>query len=129
MDALVYRPAHVHANLLGFVSMMIFGVAYHVMPRFTGCPLWSPKLAWLHLIVANLGLTLMVAGWLARPTTFVIGSALLATGAVTSTVGAWMFVVNIWRTITPASGPIAPKISILTRIQTIRPREAQNEGS
>lgn len=32
--ALAYRPAHAHANLLGFVSMMIFGVAYHVIPRF-----------------------------------------------------------------------------------------------
>ena len=41
--ALVYRPAHMHANLLGFVSMMIFGVAYHVLPRFVGRPLHSSR--------------------------------------------------------------------------------------
>src|SRR3954470_15921997 len=46
---LAFRPAHMHANLLGFVSMMIFGVAYHVIPRFTGRPLQSPGLAALHL--------------------------------------------------------------------------------
>ena len=31
----VYRPAHVHMTALGFVTMMIYGVAYHVVPRFT----------------------------------------------------------------------------------------------
>ncbi|HUF49370.1 MAG TPA: hypothetical protein VMN60_00965, partial [Longimicrobiales bacterium] len=41
--AVIYRPAHMHANLLGFVSMMIFGVAYHVLPRFTGNALRSRR--------------------------------------------------------------------------------------
>jgi cbb3-type cytochrome oxidase subunit 1 len=40
-----YRAAHMHANLLGFVSMMIFGVAYHVIPRFAGRPLHVRALA------------------------------------------------------------------------------------
>src|SRR5690606_13152235 len=57
-----YRPAHVHALLLGFVMMMIAGVAYHVIPRFTMAALHSPRLARLHLVVANLGLLLMVCG-------------------------------------------------------------------
>ena len=38
----VYRLAHVHMLLLGFVAMMIFGVAYHVIPRFAGFPLHRP---------------------------------------------------------------------------------------
>ena len=42
---LVYRPAHLHMTLLGFVAMMIFGVAYHVIPRFTGHPLHGRRLA------------------------------------------------------------------------------------
>ena len=32
----VYRLAHVHMMLLGFVTMMIYGVAYHVIPHFVG---------------------------------------------------------------------------------------------
>ena len=30
----VYRPAHAHMNLVGFVVMMIFGVGYQMLPRF-----------------------------------------------------------------------------------------------
>ena len=46
--AILYRPAHVHLNLLGFVSMVIFGVAYHVIPRFAGHPLHSRTIAGAH---------------------------------------------------------------------------------
>ena len=41
----VYRPAHLHALLLGFVMMMIAGVAYHVIPRFTMAALHSPRVS------------------------------------------------------------------------------------
>src|SRR5215216_2837832 len=64
---LLYRPAHAHANLLGFVSMMIFGVAYHVMPRFTGRPLYNARLALSHVWIANIGLAVLTAGFMARP--------------------------------------------------------------
>lgn len=49
-------PTHTHINLLGWMSMMIFGVAYHILPRFSGSPLYSRKLAWLHFIFAQAGL-------------------------------------------------------------------------
>ena len=45
----IYRTAHMHMALLGFVTMMIYGVAYHVIPRFTGQPLWSPRLPGIHV--------------------------------------------------------------------------------
>jgi cbb3-type cytochrome oxidase subunit 1 len=96
--AIIYRPAHMHANLLGFVSMMIFGVAYHVLPRFTGRPLHSPALAGLHVWLANLGLALMVAGFLARPH-FAIAPVVIAVGGVTAGAGAFTFIYNIWRTL------------------------------
>ena len=62
----VYRLAHVHMMLLGFVTMMIYGVAYHVLPRFSGHPLWSPRLAGWHCWSAQLGLALMVTGFVLR---------------------------------------------------------------
>lgn len=99
--AVVYRPAHVHANLLGFVSMMIFGVAYHVIPRFTGSPLRSRGLARVHLWVANVGLACLVGGWLLRPTLWNAGTAALMFGAVTSATGAFMFIGNLWQTLAP----------------------------
>ncbi len=108
--AIIYRPAHVHANLLGFVSMMIFGVAYHVIPRFSGAPLRSPRLALAHFWIANIGLALLVGGWLSRPHIADVGAAALASGAILSALGAFLFIGNIWRTLDAASArlPFAP---------------------
>lgn len=98
-SAIIYRPAHVHANLLGFVTMMIFGVAYHVLPRFSGRPLHSSRLAILHLYLANAGVAGMVLGFLLRPNLGSPGTALLAAGGTASAAGAFLFIYNIWQTI------------------------------
>ena len=97
--ATVYRPAHMHANLLGFVSMMIFGVAYHVIPRFSGAPLHSRRFAALHLWLANLGLACMAGAWILRPSFVAAGSLMLPVGAALSAAGAFLFITNIWRTL------------------------------
>jgi cbb3-type cytochrome oxidase subunit 1 len=98
-EALAYRPAHLHANLLGFVTMMIAGVAYHVIPRFTGNALHSRPLAVTHLWVANVGLALMVGGWIARVRLGAAGEVALRVGSVTAAVGAGLFIYNLWRTL------------------------------
>ena len=95
----IYRPAHVHMNLLGFMAMMIAGVAYHVIPRFTGHPLHSRQLAGLHWWVANIGLAVFVLGFIARPHAFREGAVLLAAGGSLSALGAYVFAYNLWRTI------------------------------
>ena len=95
----VYIPAHTHANLLGFVSMMIFGVAYHVLPRFSGRPLTSPKLAMAHVWVANLGLIGQVGGFILRPQFGAPGMALVGIGGTFSALGAFFFIYNIWTTL------------------------------
>lgn len=96
---IVYRPAHVHMMLLGFVTMMIAGVAYHVIPRFTMAPLHSTRLARLHVVIANGGLALMVAGFIWRVHRPAVGGAILGIGALVSVAGTWAFAWNIWRTI------------------------------
>lgn len=106
--AIVYRPAHMHANLLGFVSMMIFGVAYHVVPRFTGNALYSRTMARVHFWAANVGLGLLVAGWIVRVTWPAAGSLALGAGASASALGAFLFIGNLWRTLEPARGKAAP---------------------
>jgi cbb3-type cytochrome oxidase subunit 1 len=104
--ALAYRPAHVHANLLGFVSMMIFGVAYHVLPRFNGRGLYSPRLARAHLLVANSGLAFMVGGFIARVSWTTPGNVALAIGGAASAASAFMFIFNIWMTTAPRPSTI-----------------------
>lgn len=95
----IYRTAHFHMNLLGFVAMMIFGVAYHVMPRFTGHPLHSRRLAAVHFVVANVGLALMVGGFAAVPHVGRTGRLVVAAGGALSAAGAYTFIYNLWRTI------------------------------
>ena len=100
----VHRPAHVHMNLLGFVTMMIYGVAYHVLPRFTGHPLHSRRLAGWHWWASNVGLALMVAGFAWRAATGTHGGALLAVGGVLGALGAYAFAYGMWRTIDGPAG-------------------------
>jgi cbb3-type cytochrome oxidase subunit 1 len=101
--AVIYRPAHAHLNLLGFVSMLIFGVAYHVIPRFTGNPLHSRRLAEWHLRASNTGLVVLVIGFGFQPWRPGARTA-IAAGAVLSAAGAFMFIYNLWRTM-DGSGP------------------------
>ncbi len=96
---IVYRPAHVHMNLLGFVSMTIFGVAYHVIPRFTGHPLHSRRLAGAHWWLSNAGLALLVAGFALTVSFRNEIRLVLIAGGVLSAAGGAAFIVNLWRTI------------------------------
>ena len=95
----VYRLAHIHMLLLGFVTMMIYGVAYHVIPHFVGLRLHQPVLAKAHWWIANVGLVLMVAGFVARVLAPGLGTVVLSAGGVLSATGAYLFVYVIWRTL------------------------------
>ncbi len=55
--------AHVHLMLLGWMSMMIYGVGYHILPRFNGNPVAFPKLAVIHFWTANVALVGFVSTW------------------------------------------------------------------
>jgi cbb3-type cytochrome oxidase subunit 1 len=106
---IIYRPAHMHMVLLGFVAMMIFVVAYHVIPRFTGFPLHSRKAPAVQWFISNGGLALMITGFLARPDAPRLGSATLAFGGSLAAIGAYIFAYVIWRTI---DGPAALRKSV-----------------
>ena len=84
--------AHVHFNLLGFMSMMIYGVGYFILPRFNGRTLHWPSWVPLHFYAANVGLIGMAATAPERPST---GFALFAGLSVVSVA---MFVVNLGAT-------------------------------
>lgn len=110
-----YRTAHLHMLLLGFVTMMIAGVAYHVFPRFAATPLHSPAMARTHFVVANAGLLIMVAGFVVRVHRHGLGVGMLATGGTLSAVGAYLLAFNLWRTLDHAAIPPS-------RLPPIRPR-------
>ena len=52
--------AHSHLMLIGWVTMMIYGVGYHVLPRFAGKLVKHKGLADVQFWISNVGLVGMV---------------------------------------------------------------------
>lgn len=84
---------HGHMMLLGFVLMTIYGVGLHVIPRFGGYPLRSEGVANVQFWLANLGLPLMVAGWLAY------ADWLVAAGGALTVLAMTLFGINMLLTV------------------------------
>jgi len=98
-----FIPVHVHLNLLGFMSMMIYGIGYHILPRFSGMPVYSPLIVRIQFWFANGGLLGMAVSW-----PFVIGGtslfrSVLITSAFLSLMAVVFFAFNILKTIRPVS--------------------------
>lgn len=126
----VYYPAHVHMNLLGFVTMMIYGVAYHVIPRFIGRPLHARRLAGWHVWISNTGLAMMVAALVIRATQGTLGAVLLSVGGTLAAAGAYLFVYNIWRTLgaAPQSAPPFARADLVPLIGASAARTARHRS-
>ncbi len=119
----VYRPAHAHSVSLGFVAMMIYGVAYHVVPRFAGAQLPSQRTPVLHWWMSNVGLLLLTLGFMARASSAGLASLLLAFGGSLSALGAYIFAWAIWRTIDASPiGKVPPPAAVLP-VQIGRPNQ------
>ncbi len=50
------RYVHSHLMLLGWVTMMIYGVGYHILPRFAGRLIQQKTLCEFQFYLANVGL-------------------------------------------------------------------------
>jgi len=80
--ALQVRYVHTHGQTIGFVAFLIYGVAYHIFPRFQGRPLHSLRMGWLHYALATTGLVALWAGRTAGITALQLGGGLLSASGV-----------------------------------------------
>jgi cbb3-type cytochrome oxidase subunit 1 len=94
----IYRPAHAHMTVVGFLTMLVFGVGYQLLPRLFGHPLHSQRLAIAHLFCANAGLAGLVLGFLIQPSSGADMRWVTATGGLLFALGAMFWVYNLWRT-------------------------------
>lgn len=106
-----FRTAHVHLNLAGFMTMMIFGVGHHIFPRFTGRPLYSQRLVTATFWLGNAGVLGLTLG-------FVLDvPAVLAAFGVVAFLAVAAFVVNLLCTLaTPAPAGMgcgAPPVKLM----------------
>ena len=99
-EAGLYTPVHTHLNLLGFMSMMIYGVGYHILPKFSGQIMYSPAMMKIQFWVANAGLIGMAVSW-----PFTMGGdssfagTVLVISAILTLASVVLFAINILKTI------------------------------
>ena len=98
----IYRPAHFHMLALGFVAMMIYGVAYHVMPRFSGVALTNARMPMVHWWFSNVGLVMLAGGFVMRGMGVRAFFIFLAAGGILSALGAYQFAWIMWRVVQPS---------------------------
>ncbi|MEK6692961.1 MAG: cbb3-type cytochrome c oxidase subunit I [Nitrospirota bacterium] len=97
-----YRAVHAHLNLLGWMTMMIFGIGYHILPIFSGRPLHSPSIARTQFWLANIGLIGMALSW-----AFIYHGRvspnfpriLLSFFGSIEVLAVFLFIYNMWKTI------------------------------
>lgn len=101
-----------HLMALGWVMLMIVGVALHVLPRFSGRGTrgvaWARAQLGLHLVALAMIVLGLGLGW----------GGLFAAGGVTMSVAIGLFAWTIWptlRAVTPRAALIIPTVKEVTR--------------
>jgi cytochrome c oxidase cbb3-type subunit 1 len=99
-EAGYYLPVHVHLNLLGFMSMMIYGVGYHILPKFSGRHIYSPQIVKVQFWLANAGLIGMAISWPfhVRGDIPIVYTALILSSVI-SCIAIFLFAINIVKTV------------------------------
>jgi cbb3-type cytochrome oxidase subunit 1 len=85
------RPLHAELNLWGWVTLLIYGMGYHMLPRFASRALRWPRLAATQSWLAIAGVALACAGWLCAFANLQGARALLAGGGVLQFIAALCF--------------------------------------
>lgn len=98
---LALRFVHSHLMLLGWVTMMIYGVGYHILPRFAGKLIQNKTLCEIQFLLANIGLVGMVGSYTAgvyagAPGTYRVASVIFGGLEVVAVI---IFFYTMWKTI------------------------------
>ncbi len=77
------RLAHIHLNLLGFITLAIVGTMHNLLPTVLNAPLHSPRLARIVMWLFPLGLAVLIAGFMnSSVATELAGGSLLMISAL-----------------------------------------------
>jgi cbb3-type cytochrome oxidase subunit 1 len=100
--AMALKFVHSHLNMLGWVSMMIYGVGYHILPKFMGRQMYSKKIGEVQFWVANAGLVAMLVFYTLNvysPSDGLVGATVLA--GLLELVSIFLFFYNMLKTLMP----------------------------
>ena len=85
------RPLHAELNLWGWTTLLIYGMAYHMLPRFTGRPLRWPGLAAVQSWLAIGSVALVGAGWIGMVNALPYAQSVLVAGGALQVAAATLF--------------------------------------
>ncbi len=97
----ILTRVHVHILLLGFVAMMIYGVGYHILPRFMGRPVYSHRLGNVQVWLANITLIGLSLSWVMETSQGGIWNVLAILFAIGQGVSIFLFIINLWMSMMP----------------------------
>ncbi len=92
---------HTHINLLGFIAMMIYGVGYHILPRFMGRPVYSARLGITQVWLANISLIGLSVFWILEASQGGIWHDLAILFGMGQAVSIFLFIINLWMSMVP----------------------------
>ncbi len=92
---------HVHILLLGFVAMMIYGVGYHILPRFMGRPIYSHRLGNIQVWLANVTLIGLSLSWILEVSQGGVWQTFSFLFGIGQTVSIFLFIINLWMSMIP----------------------------
>jgi cbb3-type cytochrome oxidase subunit 1 len=92
---------HVHILLLGFVGMMIYGVGYHILPRFMGRPVYSHRLGNAQAWLANITLVGLSVCWILEASQDGIWHSFAILSGLGQGVTIFLFIINLWKSMVP----------------------------
>ena len=90
---------HVHILLLGFMAMMIYGVGYHILPRFMGRPVYSHRLGNTQVWLANITLIGLSVSWMIEASQGGVWHLLAILFGIGQGVAIFLFIFNLWKSI------------------------------
>jgi hypothetical protein len=86
-------PAHAHLNLVGYVSVFLYGLFYRSLPALP-----AGRLEWSQFALAHLGVVLMVPGVaLAHGENVAVGEPLAAVGSLITFAAMILFALIVYR--------------------------------
>ena len=88
---------HVHILLLGFMAMMIYGVGYHILPRFMGRPVYSHRLGNIQVWLANITLIGLSISWIIEASQGGICHVWAILFGIGQVVAIFLFIFNLWK--------------------------------
>ncbi len=87
---------HVHILLLGFMAMMIYGVGYHILPRFMGRPVYSHRIGNIQVWFANITLVSLSISWILEASQGGIWHYLAILFGMGQVISIFLFIINLW---------------------------------